>query len=214
MGALIPKTISALAHDRPCVYIIDDDADVRKSLHFLLASSWINGWPFGSAADFIDGLPELAPAPLLLDVRMPGIDGLQMLALLKDLKVDWPVVVMTAHSDVIIAVRAMKLGAIEFLEKPFQPEDLDHALAHAFELLDLRRGALAARDEARVAISRLTRREREICCILMEGVANKAVAFRLGLSVRTVELHRNNAFKKMNIKSIPQFIKIFMESNS
>lgn len=213
MDATIPKTISVLTQDQPCVYIIDDDADVRKSLHFLLASSWINGWPFASAADFIDQLPELAPAPVLLDLRMPTIDGLQVLAIMKDLKVDWPIVMMTAHGDVTTAVRAMKLGAIEFLEKPFQPEDLDHALTHAFGLLDLRRNSLRARDEARAAISRLTKREHEICAILMEGVANKIAAFRLGISVRTIELHRINAFRKLHIKSIPQFMKLFNEAD-
>lgn len=186
------------------VYVIDDDSDVRKSLRFLLASSSITAWPFAAAADFVDQLPGLAPAPILLDIRMADIDGLQLLAILKERAVRWPVVIMTAHGDVSIAVRAMKLGAIEFIEKPFGPDRLDHALGQAFDILDQTEHSLRIRNHARHLFGLLSRREGEIVAILMEGVSNKLVAHRLGLSVRTVEMHRGNALSKLEVKSIAE----------
>ncbi|TPG14676.1 response regulator [Sphingomonas koreensis] len=118
------------------VYVIDDDADVRKSLHFLLATSSVTALPFAEASAFLEQVAMLAPAPILLDLRMPRVDGLQVLAILKDRVIDWPVAVMTAHGDVSLAARAMELGAIEFLEKPFLPATLDQVLTHAFGLLE------------------------------------------------------------------------------
>ena len=186
------------------VYIIDDDTDVRQSLHFLLASFSINAWPFAQAADFIEQLPSLKPAPVLTDVRMPHIDGLELLAILKEREVDWPVIVMTAHGDVKIAVRAMKLGAIDFLEKPFQPNMLEIMLERAFDLVDQTDRIVRARNDARDLIAQLSRREREIVLILMNGIANKAAAHKLGLSVRTVEMHRSNALAKLGLKSMAE----------
>jgi two-component system response regulator FixJ len=193
-------------HSPRLVYVIDDDIDVRKSLNFLLASSSITAWPFSAAADFIDQLTGLAPAPILLDVRMPGIDGLEMLAILKARAVSWPVVVMTAHGDIPIAVRAMKLGAIDFLEKPFEHDLLDQVVATAFGLLDRDEHLLRARDDARKVIGQLSQREGEVLTILTEGVQNKAAAYRLGLSTRTVEMYRANAFAKLKVRSIAEFI--------
>lgn len=205
------NTAVALGRNRPSVYIIDDDAEVRKSLHFLLASSWINGWPFALAADFIDQLPTLTPAPILLDIRMPGIDGLEMLEILKEREVNWPVIVMTAHGDVKIAVRAMKLGAIEFLEKPFQPEMLDEVLERAFGIIDQNEHRLRARVAARDRISKLTARESELLAILIKGAANKVVAHQLDISVRTVEMHRRTLLAKLGVKSIAETV-VLVES--
>lgn len=186
------------------VYIIDDDSDVRKSLHFLLASSSITAWPFSAAADFLDQLPDLAPAPILLDIRMAEIDGLQLLAILQERAVSWPVIIMTAHGDVAVAVRAMKLGAIEFIEKPFGPGLLDHALNQAFGILETNEQALRSRDHARQMFGQLSRRESQVVGILMRGVPNKLVAHQLNLSVRTVEMHRANALSKLEVKSIAE----------
>lgn len=195
---------SALRQRR--VYVVDDDADLRKSLHFLLASSAITAWPFAEGADFLDQLPGLVPAPILLDVRMPTIDGLAMLSILNQRAVDWPVIVMTAHGDVTIAVRAMKLGAIDFLEKPFKPDLLDHMLDHAFGLLAQADRSRHAREDARRLIGQLSRRELQIVTILLEGVPNKVAAHRLDLSARTVEMHRANALAKLGLKSIAEVI--------
>jgi FixJ family two-component response regulator len=203
----------AMARGQRRVYIIDDDSDVRKSLHFLLAASLITAWPFAGAADFIDQLPGLSPAPIMLDVRMPGIDGLEVLAILKEREVNWPVIVMTAHGDVKIAVRAMKLGAIDFLEKPFQPDMLDPLLDFAFSIVDQNFCLLRARDDARSKIGELTLRESEVVRALIKGLPNKVVAHRLGLSVRTVEMHRSNAFAKLGLRSIAEIIALVRTAN-
>lgn len=188
------------------VYIIDDDSQIRKSLHFLLASSDIIAWPFASCGDFLEQLADLAPAPILLDIRMPQIDGLQMLEILGERQVPWPVIIMTAHGDVSIAVRAMKLGAIDFVEKPFRPDLLDTVLEQAFTQLDRIEQSVHRRDEARRLIGQLSKREREIIAILMEGVLNKEAAHRLGLSIRTVEMHRGNALAKLGLRSVAEVV--------
>jgi two-component system response regulator FixJ len=195
------------------VYIVDDDIDVRKSLHFLLAAASITAWPFAEAADFLDQLPTLIPAPILLDIRMPGIDGLQLLGLLEARHIDWPVIVMSAHGDVPIAVRAMKLGAIEFLEKPFEPGLLNHALGHGFAVLDRIVSAQHERDRARRLIGLLSPREREIVSLLIEGASNKVAAQRLALSARTVEMHRGNALAKLKVKSVAEAMALMMATN-
>lgn len=195
------------------VYIIDDDVDVRKSLHFLLTTAGIAAWPFADAADFLDALEGLRPAPILLDVRMPGIDGLDLLALLEKRDLRWPIIMMTAHGDVPIAVRAMKLGAIEFLEKPFPPEMLDQALARAFVVLDDLMVQQRTRDEAREQIAALSPREREVLTVLIKGVANKEAAARLGLSTRTVEMHRASALARLQRKSIAEVISLWLAAD-
>lgn len=190
------------------IYVIDDDSDVRKALFFRFSGSSINVWPFASAVDFLEELPFLSPAPILLDIRMVNIDGLQLLEILKERSVGWPVIVLTAHGDVGVAVRAMKLGAIEFLEKPFAPEALDEAVAQAFRILDQTQNVLSERDQAQYRFGLLTERESETVKILMEGVANKEVAHRLGLSVRTIEMHRANALHKLEVKSIAEVVQL------
>lgn len=165
-------------------------------------------WPFASAADFIEQMPALTPAPVLLDIRMANIDGLQLLELLNEQGVSWPVIIMTAHGDVGVAVKAMKLGAIEFLEKPFAPELLDNAIKQAFVVLEQTEHLVSERDRARQRIGKLTAREAEIMAILIEGVHNKEVAHRLNLSVRTVEMHRANALAKLGVKSMAEVVRL------
>lgn len=190
------------------IYVVDDDIGVRRSLHFMLSSQSMSVWPFASATDFLDQLSMMIPAPVLLDIRMANIDGLQLLEILRERGVSWPVIILTAHGDVGVAVRAMKLGAIEFLEKPFAPELLDNAIDHAFALLEQTEHLMSERDRARHRIGRLTAREAETMAILMEGVLNKEVAHRLNLSVRTVEMHRANALIKLGVKSIAEVVSL------
>ena len=190
------------------IYVIDDDIDIRKSLHFMFAASNIQARPFAMVQDFLDELGFLAPAPILLDIRMADIDGLQFLEMLKSLEIVWPVIVLTAHGDITTAVRAMKLGAIDFLEKPVLPDALHLAVDQGFEILDRLEHVFSARDQARYRMEQLTPRERETIAILMEGVHNKEDAHRLGLSVRTVEMHRANALGKLKVRSIAEVVKM------
>lgn len=188
------------------VYVIDDNRDLRMSLHFLLATCGVTAWPFAAAEDFLDHLPTLKAGPILLDVRMPGMNGLQTLSALRERDLQWPVVMMTAHGDVAIAVRAMKLGAIEFLEKPFASDVLEVALAQAFDVLEATQNDLMVRSEARQLLDTLSKRETEVVDCLATGIPNKLVAHRLGLSVRTVEMHRRNAMAKLGRKSVAEIV--------
>lgn len=202
----LEEGVTSLRH----VYVIDDDRDMRKSLHFLLASSSITAWPFAAARDFIEQLPDLAPAPILLDLRMPKIDGLDLLTILKKRAVTWPVIMLTAHGNVTSAVRAMKLGAIEFIEKPFDRGMLMHALDHAFAALDQITRSTMKRAHVRSLFGKLTKREREVVAILMEGAPNKLVAHRLDISVRTVEQHRSSALAKLEVKSMAEIMTLWV----
>ena len=192
--------------DRQHVYVVDDDQDIRNSLHFLLESISLTSWPYASAVDFIERLPDLIPAPILLDIRMPDIDGIELLKLLAERENSWPVIVMTAHGNVSVAVRAIKLGAIEFLEKPFSADMLQDALNGAFRALERTKRMLQVRDDARRLFGKLTKREAEVVWHLMEGASNKEAAFRLGLSVRTVELHRASALCKLQVKKMAEVV--------
>lgn len=193
-----------LAEDVPAreVYVVDDNLHIRTSLHGLLYSIGVRAFCFGQAADFIDNIDELAPAPILLDVRMPKIDGFEIMAILRRRSSLCPVIVMTGYGDVPLAVSAMKLGAVDFLEKPFKLEALEVALGHAFHSLDRRLAADRERASVRERLSALTARERQVAEHLAGGASNKAVALSLDLSVRTVEMHRAGAMKKLGVGNI------------
>lgn len=186
------------------VYVVDDDVDVRKSLHFLLATSGIRSWPFNGGQEFVAQLADLPPAPILLDIRMAGLDGFGVLTELGARDLRWPVIMMTAHGDVPIAVRAMKQGAIEFLEKPFALEDLESAVMRGFALLEEQEGQRQRRVLARRRLEALTPRELEVMGELVKGAPNKIVAHRFGLSTRTVEMHRAGAMTKLGLKSLAE----------
>lgn len=188
------------------VYVIDDDGDVRQSLHFLLGTSHILAWSFAAADDFFDLLPTLKPAPILLDLRMPKMDGLEVLEELRRRDVAWPVIMMTAHGDIATAVRSVKMGAIEFLEKPFESGLLDQALGAAFGMLGALQERSGARSHARALLETLSPREQDVVATLLDGSPNKLAAHQLGLSVRTVEMHRKNALTKLRLKSIAEVV--------
>ncbi|MES2783618.1 MAG: response regulator [Pseudomonadota bacterium] len=190
------------------VYVIDDEIDVRRSLHFLLSTIGLVSWPFASAQDFLDNLSTLEPAPILLDIRMPSIDGLQLMSIMRERGINWPTIVISAHGDIQVAVKAMKLGAEEFLEKPFNFDQLDLCLQSAFARLADLNNSFAARNAARAAFALLSPREIEVTDVLMQGIPNKTAAHMLDLSVRTVEMHRANALAKLNVKSMAAVIRL------
>jgi two-component system response regulator FixJ len=190
------------------VHVVDDDMAVRQSLSFLLAS---DGWPVRlheSASAFLDGVKEAAAGCIITDVRMPGIDGIEFLRRLKLRGFALPVIVMTGHADVPLAVEAMKEGAVDFLEKPFDDELLLAAVRSALE----RRDKLAHHDahtaEVRVRIRSLSERERQVLDGLVAGKANKVIAYDLGISPRTVEIYRAHVMTKMQAGSLSELVRM------
>lgn len=189
-------------------YIVDDNKQVRMSLAFTLDSLEIRNRSFESGEDFLDSLPELSPGPVLLDIRMSGVDGIGVLSAMATRDIKWPVIVITGHGDVAVAVAAMKLGAIEFLEKPFDPEMLVATLTRAFGMLYDVTFAQQEQAAARGQLATLTPRERDVVFSLVDGSANKIVAYKLGLSPRTVEMHRANAFAKLGLRTVAELIRV------
>ena len=184
------------------VYVIDDHSEVRRSLNILLSTIGVTTWPFAASCDFLDQLADLSPAPILLDIRMPDLDGMSVLSRLAERMIPWPVIIMTAHGDIAIAVECMKRGAIEFLEKPFELEMVQTALARAYALLAEAQSKEQVRLLAKKRFAALTLREAQVVLSLFDGLQNKNVAVGLGLSVRTVEMHRAHAFAKLGVRSV------------
>lgn len=194
------------------VYVVDDDRDVRRSLSFMLGASDLKSHPFGSGEDFLDALPDLDPGCVLLDLRMPQVDGFQVMGELARRGIDWPVIVMTGHGEVPIAVRAMKLGAVDFIEKPFSEETLLACFGAAFELLGERQAANARRRAAGQRLAQLTGRETEVLQGLLAGRSNKQIAAMLGISLRTVEMHRANMMERLGVGALADALRMALDA--
>ncbi|HEV2817010.1 MAG TPA: response regulator [Allosphingosinicella sp.] len=194
------------------VYVIDDDRDVRRSLSFMLSAAEIRSHPFGSGLDFLEALPDLEPGCILLDLRMPQMDGFEVMDALAERKVDWPVIVMTGHGEVPVAVRAMKLGAVDFVEKPFSEQALLGCFNQAFGLLKDREAAGRRRREAHERAALLTGREKEVLRSLLAGQSNKEIAQSLGISLRTVEMHRGNMMDRLQASSLAEALTLALEA--
>ena len=192
--------------------MVDDDRNVRLMLSYMLGDADLQSRPFASGTDFISALPDLKPGCILLDVRMPDMDGLAVMAELARLSVDWPVVFMTGHGEVAVAVEAMKLGAIDFLQKPFPEDALLACFERGFALLEQRSAAAGRRADARARIEQLTSREREVLQSLLAGLSNKLIAERLGISLRTVEMHRGNMMDRLRVDNLAEALTLAMES--
>lgn len=190
------------------VFVVDDDEAVRESLSSLLTASGHNAVAFASAEAF---LLSYAPVPLacaIVDLRMPGMDGLSLLEHLRGKGLNLPVIVVTGHADVPLAVRAMKSGAVDFIEKPYTTAAMMDAVHRALE--SARAGVLGQVDlaDARNRVASLTSRERDILRLLVIGHPNKIIAFQLNISPRTVEIHRANVMKKMNAESLSHLVRM------
>ena len=188
--------------DRYPTYIVDDDLQIRASLAFLLEVSRIPTRGFASGAEFLSEVERLEPGCILLDIRMSGLDGLAVLGELRARKIGWPVVVMTGHGEVSLAVSAMKLGAIEFLEKPFREDGLLDALGRAFGVLRTAIEEEASRNDALRRVRSLSARELQMLQALLNGMSNKQIADDLGISIRTVEMHRASLMRKLQARSL------------
>ena len=192
-----------MSHQRT-VYLVDDDAATRRSLSAQLANLGIEAWPFASGAEFVAMIGHLRPSCVVLDMEMPHMSGLEVLAELVRQDVDWPVVALSSRGELATAVDAMKLGAIDFLQKPLQAEAIEEALSLAFESLERTMESSLARQQAQERVSRLTPREVDIGLALLRGMANKSAAHELGISVRTVEMHRAHILEKLSVKSLAE----------
>jgi two-component system response regulator FixJ len=190
------------------VHVIDDDDALRESLQFLLRSAGINVKSYASARQFLDSLPDDTLRCVITDVRMPEITGVELLRHLKDKNIEVPVIVVTGHGDVALAVEAMKLGAADFLEKPFD----DELLIGSVEAALARQDGLAKRQSERQEIERhiaaLSPRERDVLTGLVAGRANKQIAADLGISPRTVEIYRANLMNKMQADSLSNLVRM------
>jgi two-component system response regulator FixJ len=194
----------------PVIYVIDDDEAVRHSLEFLLKTAGMTVRGFDSATAFLAVLPEISSGCIVTDVRMPDITGIDLLRKVKELGIDIPVIVITGHGDISLAVEAMKIGAVDFLEKPFDEDALLDAVRGS-----LHRNADAAQRNAELSgiherLAALSNRERQVLEGLVAGKANKVIAFDLSISPRTVEIYRANLMTKMAANSLSDLVRMAM----
>ena len=194
--------------DLRLVHLVDDDGAIRRSVGFMLMTSGYQVKSYESGAELLKNRGELDEGCILLDIRMPGMDGLEVQQALKEKGVVLPVIIMTGHGDVALAVRAMKAGAIDFIEKPFEKAALFDAIEQGVNRLrDVDTGRDLAR-EAAVRLQALTPRERDVLNGLVRGLPNKTIAYDLGISPRTVEIHRANLMTKLNVRSLSEVLRI------
>ena len=194
--------------EKAIVHVIDDDEAIRQSLAFLLQAAKLEVKTYSSAMAFLDALPDAASSCVITDVRMPGMSGVDLLRRLKELKIGVPVIVITGHGDVALAVEAMKIGAVDFLEKPFDDEVLLASVQSALKRQDGETKRHTERLEIEGRLASLSNRERDVLGGLVAGRANKQIAFDLGISPRTVEIYRANLMNKMKAGSLSDLVRM------
>ena len=194
------------------VYVIDDDEAMRDSLHFLLGAAGFCVHVFESAEAFLEAAPSAEAGCVVTDIRMPGIDGLALLKRLKNDRIALPVVIMTGHGDVPLAVDAMKLGAADFVEKPFDDERLIGAIRAALSGAGEAMKREAFSEDAAVRLASLSGRERQVLEGLVAGLSNKIIARDHGISPRTVEVYRANVMAKMQAANLSQLVRLAMRA--
>jgi RNA polymerase sigma factor (sigma-70 family) len=192
----------------PIVFIVDDDASVREALKNLIRSVGLRVELFASATEFLETQRPDAPSCLVLDVRLPGISGLDLQRRLADANVHVPIIIITGHGDIPMSVRAMKAGAIEFLTKPFRDQDLLDAIQVALERNRTRRQREAEIAVLRERFESLSPRERDVVTKVVCGMLNKQIADEIGIAENTVKVHRSRAMEKMQAQSLADLVKM------
>ena len=194
--------------DTDIVHVVDDDEAMRDSMAFLLRAENFQVQTYADAADFLTALPQIKVGCVVTDVRMPGMSGIELLQRLRELKVSLPVIVVSGHGDVPLAVEAMKTGALDFIEKPFDDDVFLRAVRMALSAhaVDSQRQAQKATINSR--LESLSNREREVLEGLVAGHPNKTIAYDLGISPRTVEIYRANVMEKMQARSLSDLVRM------
>jgi two-component system response regulator FixJ len=200
--------------NRGKVYIIDDDEAMRDSLDFLLGAADFDVTLFESAQHFLDALASVEFGCVVSDVRMPGIDGIELLKQLKASRSTFPVLIMTGHGDVPLAVEAMKLGAIDFLEKPFEDDRLVGMIEVALKQAESGARSEAAAQDIAARIESLSPRERQVMQGLVAGLSNKLIAREYDISPRTIEVYRANVMTKMQASSLSELVRLAMRAGA
>jgi two-component system response regulator FixJ len=203
-----------MAQPLPTIYVVDDDEGVRNSLRFLLRSVGLATCPFASAHEFLESYDQKHPGCLVLDVRMPGMSGLELQQQLNLRGAIIPVIFITGHGDIPMAVEAMQHGAFDFLQKPFRDQDLIDRIQRALERDARSRAALAHHEQIRERFNSLTPREREVLALMTRGKPNKVMAGELGVSQRTVEIHRARVMEKTGAASLAQLVRMELDLKS
>ncbi len=195
------------------VHVIDDDAALRDSLAFLLGSAGLLVRTFESAQAFLQELASIETGCVVTDIRMPGIDGFELLRLLQEMGKGLPVIVMTGHGDVPLAVKAMRLGAADFVEKPFEDEVMINSVRSALTSnVPLHQAVAGVSDEMALRLASLSRRERQVLAGLVDGQTNKEIARQFDLSPRTVEVYRAKLMTKMQANNISELVRFAMRA--
>ena len=200
------------SEQKPTVFIVDDDAAIRFAMEALMQSVNLDHEIFASADEFLDKISEQRPGCLVLDIRMPGLGGLELQEELIRRGNTLPIIFITGHGDVPMAVEAMQKGAVDFIQKPFRDQELLDRIREALATDQHRREEQQQHEEVASRLDKLTNREREVFDLVVTGKPNKVIAYELGVSQRTVEIHRARVMEKMQARSLADLVKMHMTS--
>jgi len=198
----------------PTVFIVDDDPAIRFAMQALMDSVNIQHEIFGSADEFLETVPDQRPGCLVLDIRMPGLGGLELQQELIEHDNTLPIIFITGHGDVPMAVEAMQKGAVDFIQKPFRDQDLLDRITEALKTDKDRREEQQKHAEVAKRVERLTNRENEVFDLVVTGKPNKVIAYELGVSQRTVEIHRARVMEKMQARSLADLVKMHLANQA
>ena len=197
-----------MSDDKFLIHLVDDDEAIRRSAGFMLKTSGFRVQTYETGVELLKQVRSLEPGCILLDIRMPEMDGLEVQRALREAGCMLPVVIMTGHGDVSVAVQAMKAGAVDFIEKPFEKQSLLTSLDVARGRLEQASAGATRAEEAGHRLNVLTPRERDVLIGLVNGLPNKTIAYDLGISPRTVEIHRANLMEKLEVRSLSEALRI------